>query len=335
MTSFERFISRLEGEQVDRVPNFDIFMTFAAHYINQPLSKYYLDYRVLCNSNFAMVESFGIDIVQAISDPYREACDLGLEVEFPYDGLPVSKKPLLREQTDLTTLKQIKPESGRRMSDRLNAIQHFKEKVKGEIPIMGWVEGALAEAADLRGVHHIMIDMFDRPEWVHELLEFCVEIEINFAKAQIEAGADIIGLGDAVASQISPEFYQVFALPYEKRIFEKIKELNAITRLHICGNTTAILSQMVDSGTEIVDLDWMVNFAQAARIYGTHPAICGNFDPVAVMLQGTPTAVYQATLDCLKAGGPRCLSMAGCEIPDGTPHSNLLAQRKALIDYVE
>ena len=56
--------------------------------------------------------------------------------------------------------------------------------------------------------------------------------------------------------------------------------------------------------------------------------LCG--DPVAVMLHSTPEQVQQATLAALAAGGPRSISAAGCEIPDGTPHANLLAQVRAL-----
>jgi MtaA/CmuA family methyltransferase len=220
------------------------------------------------------------------------------------------------------------------MSDRLAAIRHFREQVGGEIPIMGWVEGALAEAADLRGVNEIMMDLYLNTGWLEEVLEKCVEVEIAFAKAQIEAGADIIGLGDAVASQISPDMYRQFALPYERRIFAAVHDMGALARLHICGNTTHLLADMAQSGADIIDLDWMVDFGQAAEMYGDDgPVLCGNFDPVAVMLQGTPEQVREATLACLKSGGPRCISAAGCEIPDGTPYDNLMAQAQALQEF--
>ena len=70
MNSTERVACRLRGAEVDRVPNFDIMMTFAAHCIQQPLSGYYLDYRVLCEADLAVQQAFDLDIVQAISDPY-------------------------------------------------------------------------------------------------------------------------------------------------------------------------------------------------------------------------------------------------------------------------
>ena len=329
MNPSDRVTARLAGQPVDRPPNFDIMMQFAAHYIGQPLARYYLDYRVLCAANFAVQEAFDLDVLQAISDPYREAADCGAPVEFPDDGLPISHRPFLAAPDDLRKLRPPKPETGRRMSDRLAAVRHFREQAGGRVPIMGWVEGALAEAADLRGVSTLLTDLIDRPEWVHELLETCTEMEIAFARAQIAAGADIVGLGDAIASQIAPKAYRQFALPYEQRIFAAVRAAGAIPRLHICGNTTRILADMAQSGAAIIDIDWMVDMRRASELFG-EIAVCGNFDPVAVMLSGTPEQVAAAATAAMAAGGPRSFSMAGCEIPDGTPHANLRAQAAAL-----
>jgi len=333
MNAYERVMRRLAGGTVDRPPNFDILMAFAAHHIGARLRDYYLDYRVLCAANFAVQEEFNLDIVQAISDPYREAVDLGLEVVFPDDGLPVKQRSLVEDPSDLAKLEPIKPSEGERMSDRLQAVQWMRENVGGEVPVMGWVEGALAEAADLRGDTPIMLDLYDRPEWLKELLEFCTEVEIEFAKAQVEAGADIIGLGDAIASQVSPQMYEEFALPYEKRIFDAVHEMGALARLHICGDTSRIVEPMARTGADIIDLDWMVDFRAAVETLGETPVLCGNFNPVTVMHQGTPEDVREATLYCMTWGGPRAISAAGCEIPDGTPPENLHAQTEALWEF--
>ena len=79
------------------------------------------------------------------------------------------------------------------MQDRLAAISLFHSQVGGEVPVMGWVEGALAQAADLRGMGTLLMDVYDSPSWVQDLLEQAVNVEIAFAEAQVEAGADIIG----------------------------------------------------------------------------------------------------------------------------------------------
>jgi len=331
MNAFERFQRRLRGETVDRPPNFDIVMAFAVHFIGQPLSRYYRDHRVLVDANLAVIEAFGLDIAQTISDPYREAADWGLEVEYPDDGLLLRKNPLIRTYEDLSRLKRPSPCTGPRMCDRLEAIRRLRERVGGQVPVMGWVEGALAEANVLRGDTALMTDLYDTPEWVSELLERCVELEIAFARAQVEAGADIVGLGDAIASQISAPMYRRFALPYEKRIFAAVHDAGAVARLHICGNTTHLLGDMAGTGADIIDLDWMVDLRRAAEVFGEDgPAVCGNFDPVAIMLRGTPGQVREAVMRSVRDGGPRCFNMPGCEVPDGTPQENMLAQSRAL-----
>jgi len=330
MDAFQRMTGRLKGERVDRPPNFDIFMTFAAHHIGQPLSSYYLDHHVLVAANLAMVREFNVDVFQAISDPYRETADFGAEITFPPDGLPVCRKPLLGDEPDLRMLRKPNPATGPRMLDRLEAIRLMRGEDGERIPVMGWVEGALAQAGDLRGTSPVLLDMVDRPEWLQELLEVCVEVEIKFARAQVEAGADLIGLGDAIASQISPAMYRLFALPYERRIIDAVHALGARTRLHICGNTTRLLPDMVTCGADIIDLDWMVDWRTACEAFGSRVSLCGNVDPVSVMLRGSPETVYERVCDCLRVGGQRSFSAAGCEIPDGTPADNLRAQARAL-----
>ena len=333
LNSYERLTRRLRNQPVDRPPNFDIFMTFAAHYIRQPLARYYQDYRVLVDANLAMVEYFKVDLLQAISDPYREAHDFGAKIIFPEDGLPVCEEPLLEDPAKIKMLLNPGLSMGKRMSDRLEAVRLMRGKAGNEIPVMGWVEGALAEAGDLRGTQNLLMDILEEPDWLPELLEKIVEVEIEFAKAQIQAGAHIIGLGDAVASLVSPDIYLRYALPYEQRIFQAVHKEGGWARLHICGNTTAIVPHMIESGADIIDLDWMVDMKSAAKRFGNRVAFCGNMDPVAVMLQARPEQVYLATQKCIMEGGMNGINAAGCEIPDRTPVENLKAQHQALVDW--
>lgn len=331
MNSLERVQNILSGKPIDRTPNFDIFMIRAVRQLGAPLSKYYLDYRVLCEANMVALQDFELDIVQAISDPYREACDIGLEVEFPYDQMPMHRSLLIHEPDDIAKIHFPVQNFGPRMTDRLEGIRAMRAQVGDEVPVMGWVEGAFAEAADLRGMTEIMKDLSVRPNWLKELLEKCVEVEIAFASAQIDAGAHMIGLGDAAASLISPRMYREFALPYQQRIFDAVKAKGGIPRLHMCGKTSHIHKDMAQSGAQIIDIDWM-NDMQKATEDMAGLVICGNLDPVTVFLQGTPEDVYQGVLANAKAGGSRWISAGGCEIPDETPIENLKAQSQALRD---
>ena len=331
MKPLERVRRRLRGEPVDRRPNFDIYMQRAAHHAGRRLREYYLDHRALVEANLAVLEAFDLDVVQAISDPYREASDLGLDVEWPEDALPIRRAILLQSPEDAARLRFVAPEDGRRMSDRLDAIRLLRERVGEDVPVMGWVEGSFALASVLRGDTNVLLDLHDRPEWLEELLERLVEVGIAFVRAQVAAGAHVIGLGDSMGSLVSPRQYRRFVLPYEQRLFAAAREAGAIPRLHICGDTSHLVPDMARSGAAIVDLDWMVDLERAASVFGPDgPAPCGNFDPVAVMLQGTAEAVAGAVRACAAAGGPRHFSAAGCEVPDRTPDANPLAHARAL-----
>jgi MtaA/CmuA family methyltransferase len=323
MNSYERVMNRLHGRPVDRVPNFDIIMGFGAHYVGAKLSEYLLDHRYMVKSNLAMASDFEIDILQTLTDPFRESVDFGLEVEFPEDGLPKRLRPLLAPGDDLKIVRLIDPGSGERMSDRIEAVRMLHEQANKVVPVMGWVEGAMAEANDLIGDSTMMVTLYDAPEWLRDLMERITEVEISFARIQIEAGADIIGLGDAIASIVSPRMYRQFALPYEKRIFKAVHEKGALARLHICGNTSRILPDMLESGADFIDIDWMVDYGKAAETFGERAGLVGNFDPVSIMNRGNKETIEAAVQHCLAVGGSRSFSAAGCEIPDGTPQENL------------
>ncbi|MEI7847114.1 MAG: uroporphyrinogen decarboxylase family protein [Chloroflexota bacterium] len=323
-------MNRLHGKPVDRVPNFDIIMGFGAHYVGATMSEYLLDHRWMVRANLAMVSDFDIDILQTLTDPFRESVDFGLEVEFPEDGLPKRLRPLLAPGDDIKKVPLIDPGSGRRMSDRIEAVRLLHEQANQVVPVMGWVEGAMAQANDLISDTTMMTTLYDAPEWLTALMERITEVEIAFARIQIDAGADIIGLGDAIASIVSPRMYRQFALPYEKRIFEAVHQKGALARLHICGNTSKILPDMLASGADFIDVDWMVDYARAAETFGGRVGLVGNFDPVSIMNRGSAQTVEKAVLHCLAVGGSNSFSAAGCEIPDGTPPANLHTHARIL-----
>ena len=311
----ERMSRRLKGEPVDRPPNFDIFMTFAARRTGRPLREYYLDYRVLVEANLRIVEDFDTDIAQAISDPYRECHDFGAEIEFPPDDLPLCRTPLLAELDDIKRCSRPAPTRGSAWAIGWRPSGCSGRRWAARCPSWGGWKAPWRRPATCATSTTSCWICHRAPERVEELLEICVEVEIAFAKAQVEAGADIIGLGDAVASLVNPKMYRRFALPYEQRIFAAVHEMGALCRLHICGNTNRIVDDMVESGADIIDLDWMVDMGAAAAKYGDRVSFCGNFDPVAVMLRARPSRSSTHSVHCMKIGGARSSAPAAARFP--------------------
>lgn len=330
MNSYERLFARLEGKSVDRIPNNCIVMGFGARYIGATYREFVTDYKVLTEAAIRCHEDFKLDILSAISDPMREAEGFGAKVTYPEDGNPFAANPLIENLSQVGKLKVSDPSTKERMNDRLMAVRKMAEYANKECAVQGWVEGALAEACDLRGINNAMMDIIMEPEAMEELLEICTQQAIAFALAQVEAGADIIGIGDAAASLIGPAMYEEFALPYEKRIVEAVHGVGAKTRLHICGNINQLLDMVKETGSDIIDCDWMVDFQKANEVFGKTLSACGNFDPVAVLLDGNVEDVYTAVEECLKVSTPTSIIAAGCEVPPHTKPENLRAVAEAL-----
>jgi MtaA/CmuA family methyltransferase len=327
VNSRERVLAMIEGRPVDRLPNMPITMMFAGDVAGVKYRDYAADYRALVAAQLRTAEEFGFDYVSVISDPGREAADCGAVVKYFDDQPPAidETQARLADKGSLATLKIPDPLAGGRMTDRVRAAALFKERVGGEKLIEGWIEGPCAEAADLRGINTLMTDFYDDPPFIRDLFEFILEMELRFARAQMEAGADLIGVGDAAASLVGPAIYNEFVWPYEKRMVDGLHAMGVRVRLHICGNTKRILAGMGRLGCEIVDLDYMVPVAQARDEMGAQQVLLGNLDPVRALRDGTPESVTAAIAECHRQAGPRYIVGAGCEVPRGTPHENVHA----------
>lgn len=300
-----------------------ILMMHAATLYGKSYTAFMQDHRVLVESNMMLLDMYNHDAVSVISDPYREASAFGAKVTFGGDSSPKADK-LITCMEDVEKLGMPDVHACERTLDRINAVKLFREKLGNPFPVIGWIEGPIAEAADLCGVSETMMNMVMEPDMVKALMQKCLQMGKNFALAQIEAGANIIGVGDALCSQISDEMYDEFVQPLHKELFAFIHEHGAIVKLHICGNITHILPSLAQTDVDILDADWMVDMGVAHKVMGDDVVICGNLDPVTVIMDGTRELI-KAKYEEAKTSIPRenWIMMGGCEIPRSTPVENV------------
>lgn len=325
MNSLERYVATLDGRPVDHLARVPILMQFAAEHIGSHYGAFASDYRVLTEANLVCAREFGIDQVSTISDPYRETQGYGAKIIYGRDMVPYCEKHPLEDDPDLTKLARPDPLKSERMRDRIEAVRAYHERVGGEYSILGWVEGPAAEATDLRRMDNFFMDLMDDEEYAGELMDLCVDVALDFGRAQIEAGADTIGIGDAAASQISRALYEEWILPRQQRLVRGLKDAGAKVRMHICGNITHLLPGLASLELDIIDVDHMVDLRTVRKELGTLTVIAGNIDPVAGVLRSTPDSIRRAVRDCHALAGNPFMVAAGCEIPSRTPVENLRA----------
>jgi uroporphyrinogen decarboxylase len=331
MTSLERLNARLLGKPVDKIPNMNIVMAVVAKAAGASYREYVSDYRKLAEGNMICAEKYGLDSVSVISDPMREASAFGIEVTFPENAVPYAEKPLIQDDFDLSVLKHFDPAESERTLDRIKGCELLRQKAGNDFPVIGWIEGCVAEAADLRGINELLMDMASGEEYLDDFLPIIHEQQKHFALAQLKAGADFIGVGNAAASLIGPNLYRKYGFNWDKAIVDFIHENGGRVKLHICGNISPLLEQLREVAPDILDVDWMVDFGRAAKVFaGTKTAVSGNMDPVEVMMRGNPRSIAEATERCIEAGTETTLIAAGCEVPVATPEENFLAMYKML-----
>ncbi|MBD3180667.1 uroporphyrinogen decarboxylase [Candidatus Poribacteria bacterium] len=330
MNGYERYMAVIEGKSVDLIPRLPILMAFAAKFIDSNYGAFASDYRVLVESNLKCVEFFNFDQISAISDPYRETQGFGAEIEFVKDGVPRCTKPPLENTKNLSVLEKPEPYKSERMLDRIKAIQEFKKNVYKKYSILGWIEGPAAEAADLRGVSNFLMDFIMEPDFTEELMDICVQVGIEFGVAQLKEGADTIGIGDAIASQVSAQIYQDFIFRREKQMVDAIHNAGGLVRLHICGDITHLLPHIKKLGADIVDLDWQVDMKEAREKLGKDTVLVGNLDPVNAVMKSSPEIIMNSFKQIYSDVGDPYIVGAGCEIPEDTPYENLKALCKPI-----
>lgn len=325
MTSLERYLATLAGRPTDHLARVPILMQFAAEHIGSYYGAFASDHRVLVEANLACARQFGLDQISTISDPYRETQGFGAQILYPRDMVPYCAKHPLEDDPDLAKLPRPKPMEAERMRDRIDAVARYKSLAGDCYSVLGWVEGPAAEAADLRRLDNFFMDLLDEPAYIGELMDLCVEVALEFARAQVAAGADTIGIGDAAASQLSPDLYAQHVLPREQRLVRGIQALGARVRLHICGNITRLLPGIATLGVDILDVDHMVDLRAVRAAVGPRTVLAGNLDPVAAVLRSTPAAIRAGVQACYHQAGNPFMVAAGCEIPSATPPANLHA----------
>ncbi len=326
MTGRERILSLVQGGTTDHLGLMPITMMYAAGRIGAKYGRYALDHRVLVEAQLRTAEEYGLDHVSAITET-REAPDCGAPLRL-FDDQPYAldeEQSLLSDKAVFAGMHPPDPRAATHMSDRLHAIEQLRQRAGSQLIVEGWVEGPCGAASDLRGINRLMLDFHDDPAFVRDLFEFVLQLAIDFGKAQVESGADLIGIGDPAASLVGPRLYDEFVWPYQKRLVDGLHAAGALVRLHICGNTRRCLAQFGRLGCDIVDIDSMVSLAGARAAMGPDQILLGGIDPVRVLQDGSPEDVAQAVEECRRQAGPRYIVGGGCEIPSLTPHANMLA----------
>ena len=334
LTPKERLYRALRKQPVDRMPAVCFTQTATVEQM-EACGAYWPEAHDDAEKMATLAEAghtvIGFEAVRVPFDITAEAELFGCKIKAgDLKQQPSVIKHSVKNLEDIEKIKDYNLEEGR-VGLILEAVKILSDKYGKGLPVIGSMIGPFSLAQHINGDAWFG-NIFTGEDLVPELLDLCSDFNVKYAKAMVRNGADTIAIIDPTASYelIGGEFYEKFALPYQKKIVDAMKELDVATVLHICGNTTNGLGIMDKTGVNGISVDQRVDVKTAIGNV-ENAIIIGNLDPVAVLWNGSPDDIAVASKKALDAGVG--LLSPGCGIVSMTPTTNLQTMVKCAIDH--
>ena len=252
----------------------------------------------------AAIEEFDYDWAWLQIDDCFEMEPLGVGTHGEGNILRATTKYLPATKETLDNLPMPDPHTDGRMPERLKATKLVREHFGDKVLILGDCAAPYSAVALLYGIEEAMMLGMTDEKLLFETCEFFVEYQSRYIKAQIEAGAHGIWLGDcnAFSGMLSVEQYKKFAFPSCKKLVEKAHEYGAIIHLHNSEISVPHLLAEVELGVDIINCGPAADIADVRKDLTGKCCFTGNLDPIEVLMRGTPEKVAAEAERIVKIG---------------------------------
>ncbi|MEW2547872.1 MtaA/CmuA family methyltransferase [Streptomyces sp. NPDC047002] len=338
MTGRERIFAAVTmSELPDQVPVVPLLMTRGIREGGITVDKALRDGEAQAHAKMKAVEKFGGDVMVVGTDLFTPVeCVTGCELDY----LPYAQPSLVKHPTpDRETFHRFKESYGRtgfnddwgRLPElRREARTYVDAGVKSTRALVTPVGGPITTAQLMTGSSEFLTYISEDPDYAKEVIELALDVVKNVCRNMYEAGLDACNILDPFCSSdiLPPEVYREFGLPYQKRLFQYIKEtFGAPAFTHTCTFTQPIWRDIADNGCANFNGDMYPGMDHAKRVIGGEISLMGTLSPFSTLMHGTPDEVA-AEVKKLAAevgynGGFVC--MPGCDIDWTVPEENLHA----------
>ncbi len=325
MIPFERVTAVLRHQLPDRVPVFPVLLQQGAAELDVDLEAYFTQGECLAEGQLRLLDKFGHDCVFGIPHLVEDITAFGARLMYFHNGPPGPGEMVIHSYADVDRLTTPDPASSRQLGETLTAIEILRQRVGGEVPILGGCIAPFSLPSMLMGTELWMRLLFLEDPAVREavfprLIEITTEFCVQWANMQLEAGADAIILADGMASAavITRAQFIDLALPV---IRTTVPRINGPVIHEGVGDLHPMLDLLVDVGLAGVTLTYHDDLAAAKETVGDHLALIGNLNNLAMRRWSAADAEEEANaaLEQAAPGGGFILANQGPEIPLGTP----------------
>lgn len=270
-------------------------------------------------------ERYRPDGLPVCFDLQIEAEVLGCRLHWADDVPPAVISHPLAEGQSLESLPAFDATAGR-IPTVMATLDRLKAGIGREVALYGLVCGPFTLALHLLG-NDIFLEMYDHPEQVTRVLDYCAGIACRMSDLYRAHGADVIALVDPMTSQISPEHFNAFVAPAVNRVFDHIRAGGGLSALFVCGDVTRNLEPMCATRADSIHVDEQVDMTVLRRLCDAQgKAFGGNIKLTVVLLLGNEDDARREAVALLDACGARGFILSpGCDLPFHVPPRNLEA----------
>ena len=296
-------------------------------------NDYNRDPKIMAETQIAAVKRFDYDWAWLQVDDCIVFEVLGVEVRGEGNILPATVGYLPATRETLNSLPMPNPLKDGRMPVLIEAIKRVKDFFGDEVLVCGRTEAPFSSVALLYGIEETMLLPLLDPDLLKDTLEYFVEVQGTFGIAQREAGADAVWLGDCNASGhlMSEAYFADYAKPSVERLVKEYDKAGLWSIYHASEEKVGHLRLQADMGVSILSVGPGLDMAVAKEAVGDKVCLIGNFDPVDVLMRGTPEQVASEAERIMRIGRQNggYVFNTGEMVPRDTPIENMEAMLAA------
>jgi uroporphyrinogen decarboxylase len=163
--------------------------------------------------------------------------------------------------------------------------------------------------------------------FIQEVCDLGVRLSSALYGPLIEQGLiDGISIPDGAVTLIPHDLYRGVVLPYEQKLFARIREHGIGCFLHQCGNISSQIDLYPETGADCISVDAGVPIGDVYRRYHSRLVTAGNVDVINTIFGGAPEQICKAVSDCISGiSDPyyNYILMPSCDLPPDTPVRNV------------
>lgn len=291
-------------------------------YVGKTAYEVYRDPAAQLELSRRMSQVFPTDFSYSLCDGIIFCEEVGLEILKPDYDFPSVLSHTVTCSADVARLPRIDPHTATRMSCNLRSLALIADTI--DLPLYVSIQGPFTLATQLAGATHLLRCIVSDRSFVDELLAYTGDLVKRYALAVQKAGAQLISLAEPASVTLDTQRFHDLVVNNLNSIYDS---LDCWKSLHICGDTSEFLDEMLSCHLNAVSLDQIMDYRQVIKRIPDNIVLLGNLDPVELLSTGTPKQIRGRTFNLRSSmlDHPNHVCAFGCNCTNDSPEENLQA----------